>query len=669
MPSGGIASVRLSACLLLGAVVACVTVAYRRRVPYMSNAGRKAARRGGRVPVGADANPSPSAAAHVERSGHVLVSSRFKCDGGRCVRDPSGPFAVPDCGQMCATNPIADAVRSADTVRYSCASGQCKVDPLGPFLVPTCNDFCDPTRGVPLAARPALLKQPPAPTSPPPSVPSPPALQLLPFTTEPAPGSAQPTAATPPPTPPPTSPPPAAAAPGDRPDGGQFRCVAGKCVKGPGPFSGPDCLELCDVIDGLGPDWTPPTPPALPDNAPSFAIAFSGHFRGLGQPLVHRAVKANLIDAFGGRSAVFMSLKFEELAWPMNTRDFDNIVSRPGVGHHNVFQKNKIRPGKLDLAKAVKWLGPAVVQSIPDDSPPPRGCSLYASRLWLQARGINIALQAVLNYEKHLGKPFDYWARLRPDLLWVRRFPSYSYFAKDPDPGPAYISHDTFEFARGSVGRNVFATRFDQTANPFGTCASGTHELVVSGHICTKCQKVKVAGCAYAKRSWMTHSSCNSVMQRCQQGWMFEPWPCMVPYAMMRELRPMNGEGPVMLTSEGYSGCAGVPICNLNFTAPADVDRQVAAWNRLEMCGRCMKVWLESRRQKGVPCYDVTSAEGGHPRDDATEKCEREEAGTWTGPLGCTLDRCDASRWHMFKPKNEWVRADDGRNFNHPGTG
>eukprot|EP01062_Namystynia_karyoxenos_P067616 TRINITY_DN61610_c0_g1_i1.p1 TRINITY_DN61610_c0_g1~~TRINITY_DN61610_c0_g1_i1.p1 ORF type:complete len:687 (+),score=164.65 TRINITY_DN61610_c0_g1_i1:72-2063(+) len=468
--------------------------------------------------------------------------------------------------------------------------------------------------------------------------------------------------------------------PGPPPAGVGWRCDKAECVADPsGPYKVAGCLGVCGELEQLGPDWSPPPLQPAP-STPTVAFCFTGHFRGLGAPLVHRSIRRNLVDAFGGRSSVFFVLKFEEVAWPMNTRDqqLESIASRPGVIHHDQWLRTgKVRIPSAAMAKAIKWLEPLEVHQLPDDSEPLPGCSLHRSRLLKQALGIHQALLRLDTYETRNKVKFDYWVRTRPDQMWVRRFPHYSVFSQDAaaDLGPAYIVHDIFELLRGSRARTHLLSRLDRSARQFDRCPWVFHEQVTSSHYCRDCVPTYVAGCSYLLKtrgpwSGLVHTLCHNVETRCQglKGkYLFQPWNCLYPFVTVRELRPVSGQGEAQLTTEGFWGCYGVPVCNLNYTAPADVDRQVELWHKLEMCGRCAKVWGDWRRsQQAVPCFDHTAAEGSHIRYPPFEQCERELAAGWEGPRGCTYDHCAASRWHMIKPKHEWPRTADGRYWNDP---
>lgn len=187
------------------------------------------------------------------------------------------------------------------------------------------------------------------------------------------------------------------------------------------------CLHLLLTPSGADTDEAAfPTSPFCAASAtpPRVAWCVAGGARTLSEPVVHRSIRTNLIDAFGARSTVFALLKTadnsDKLGWNVPARDSSEAevaaalavlgVSRPNLRFATPAEEPVPNPkcqllpewmGKAGKRQGVKtWLNSHLPGTLGQISS------------WSQCFAL------VKEHERETGVKFDLVAKVRPDTYW-----------------------------------------------------------------------------------------------------------------------------------------------------------------------------------------------------------------------------------------------------------
>lgn len=137
---------------------------------------------------------------------------------------------------------------------------------------------------------------------------------------------------------------------------------------------------------------------------PQVGVVLVGAARTFVQPLVHRTLRTNLMEAFGGTITLFAWLKLQDGSGDPNKRRLD---------HANV-------GAVLEALQYVSAAAKRVVKKISDDAPE-HGCphtTRFNTAFLAQAANRWEAWRLVREFENGGGSRLDYYIYTRPDLAW-----------------------------------------------------------------------------------------------------------------------------------------------------------------------------------------------------------------------------------------------------------
>jgi hypothetical protein len=202
-----------------------------------------------------------------------------------------------------------------------------------------------------------------------------------------------------------------------------------------------------------------------PAPQPSIAYMFSGHPRTFANPKVHLSFLQNVVHAFGARPVFFFYFKTSKISYN------DGYVTNQLVDGAHI--SGALR---AEVEVALQLFQPRVVVWAEDEDVSGEfnaKCDLYnrdgtpQPPLWRflsQWRGLQHALNLVLDYEKRQGTAFDWVMKLRPDVLWYHGLKPYCGYnrgvAYNPStflggPVPYYDWHC---LVRGDLAKEAFDT-------------------------------------------------------------------------------------------------------------------------------------------------------------------------------------------------------------------
>ncbi|CAE8623697.1 unnamed protein product [Polarella glacialis] len=333
---------------------------------------------------------------------------------------------------------------------------------------------------------------------------------------------------------------------------------------------------------------------------PAAAFCFFGQPRSLMLPIVHVSVRRNLIDAFGApHSDTFCLFK---LAAP--------------VENNGTAVRKYTASSKVELAAAEEVLQPLRIryltheeQKLPEFDPPGKGmCEL---RIWQQQVAKAACFKMIQEEEGRLGCRYSYVFLVRPDLLWVRRFPKFTNFENEAWEG-ATIVRDLFQMLTRKTAEAYFKVPLTCVVDK--TSSGETFMAVV-----------------YSR-------SLSNVRYQCMPGhcdhdmdaaWVHKPhtlpdwrkWACLQPCTLMRiEWDPAQS---AIRADMSEWGCADRSGCNLAFRCERDRCKRMESLSHGEAVSR-VEFWGAAPLCEG-PCHADILAEGkrlGKKAAGVLQQCE-----------------------------------------------
>lgn len=248
---------------------------------------------------------------------------------------------------------------------------------------------------------------------------------------------------------------------------------------------------------------------AVSTAGPRAAFCMAGCARSLIHPVVHTSIQRNLIDAFGSSYAVFWLIKLDARC---------QVLSDPVD-----------REEQLDEARAL--LRPTDVRYVgarTDDDDRRLGCTGIKDRNNAeQQQHIADCLSLVESNERKTKVKYAWIFRVRPDALWLRRFPHFTYF-NDVEEREVFIIGDVLMMVPRKLAKAVLGKP--------EVCTPGrdAHEKVMV-------QKLHRAGaivryqCDHAICPWQTLKFVRYFNDaRILKEW--KPWRCVSPLTLMQVL-------------------------------------------------------------------------------------------------------------------------------------
>ena len=195
----------------------------------------------------------------------------------------------------------------------------------------------------------------------------------------------------------------------------------------------------------------------MPDPSPSAAFCISGHARSFVVPAVHLSIKRNLIDAFGSRADVFVYFASTPEHTPIHIDPFGKLPDpRPARGVQpsgNHSQRNRTyfrrfaKPGSPTLRRALAAVHPVAVKY---------DRHKIEDQILGQSRRIAGCLALVRVHERTEQIKYDWFFRVRPDLLWLGRFPHHSFFNRT-EQADVVVKRDWLVMTRRSFADVIFS--------------------------------------------------------------------------------------------------------------------------------------------------------------------------------------------------------------------
>jgi hypothetical protein len=163
---------------------------------------------------------------------------------------------------------------------------------------------------------------------------------------------------------------------------------------------------------------------------PSVAMCIAGTARTLTQPLVHRTLKTNLIEGFGGNPTLFAAVKTADQRGDTRKK-FGGLIDSDQTAVERVLREL----GVADINMMV------VKDGFPSDRMPPISCGYHNGSdrevdllrsLVGQLNGKVACNSLILEHEKRQDPSnrwkFDYVIALRPDLSWPQAMKPYCFW-------------------------------------------------------------------------------------------------------------------------------------------------------------------------------------------------------------------------------------------------
>jgi len=285
-------------------------------------------------------------------------------------------------------------------------------------------------------------------------------------------------------------------------------------------------------------------------SAPCAAFCISGHPRSFVVPAVHLSLQRNLIEAFGAPvSHVFWFLRIGRDARTMVELEAARRVLRPT---REVYDST---PGH-EVAHSPRW-------SHAEGCPP---------NVAGQEDSIHRCFELVQDDERHRGVQYGFLFRLRPDLLWVRRFPSFAEYSTGGWSGVSII-WDLVEVTDSKWARAVFSNHA-----PCNTSDS-VHEVVMTTRLLMSGAPVRYQS---ALRDEITGPNFG---QGRNSKW--QDWPCEWSAVIVR-LADHNGTRVIRCDSPTHTGpdwFVSSECTDLLGLSEADAQRRVDLWHTRRSCG------------------------------------------------------------------------------------
>lgn len=118
-----------------------------------------------------------------------------------------------------------------------------------------------------------------------------------------------------------------------------------------------------------------------------------------------------------------------------------NLIDALGASQSDVFWELKQGTPVKNVSHAAATLSPVVAVVHPPGEEERNPCP--GDKVWAQFRGVQRCFTLVKEYERAHAFRYDYFIRVRPDLLWLRRMPDIRYFS-EKKPSMVIIFRDFF---------------------------------------------------------------------------------------------------------------------------------------------------------------------------------------------------------------------------------
>ncbi|CAK0820307.1 unnamed protein product [Prorocentrum cordatum] len=326
--------------------------------------------------------------------------------------------------------------------------------------------------------------------------------------------------------------------------------------------------------------------PALDPEGPRAAFCLVGCPRSLVHPVVYTSAQRNLFDAYGSANyKVFWYLKLDA-----GCQRKADPVDR---------EEQLLGARELHRPAALRFVG---ARTEADNRrlgcAPFRGNSNNAE----QQEQIAGCVELVLEDERASGLRYDWVFRVRPDALWLRRFPHHTYF-RGAAAREVFIVGDVMMMVPRGLVKRVLGT--PQVCNPGGQA----HEITVVSHLHAARARVRYQ-CDHAICPWPTKTKFASRwVPGSESAW--EEWRCLSPLTLLQVIRDSGSDASArrLFLNAGVAqlhGCVGTPEeeCQeiMDVTSASLAEEIVARWGERPMCGGPCAEEAVSTREALLAC-------------------------------------------------------------------
>jgi hypothetical protein len=286
-------------------------------------------------------------------------------------------------------------------------------------------------------------------------------------------------------------------------------------------------------------------------------------------PAVHLSIRRNLLDAFGAlRSDVFFFLK-------LATRE-QNL--KDGMGAHRKYSAVS-KDELVDAEEALRPLRVQYTQDFPRDYLYRNGAARCNPGVWQQQLAKAACYDMVLEEETRIQLNYSFIFMVRPDLLWMRRFPNWRYFTRPWWEG-AYVQRDWFIMVSRKWADTAFRVRGPCWLNRDSIGEEFMLQYLRKVPLRCQCIPQTTVGCYHGPILLAGGLITGGVPGL--PGFLAEPWKCLQPCTLIRLSWDENRK--VFQTPKQWGCGAAVECDNLAEISVNESRNRVERWHKSEAC-------------------------------------------------------------------------------------